>query len=155
MNELARTKDALQWAQAFMLIMGNSKMLDGERLAITKEYSEKVAAALNPPPVYESVEEIVGWVNVYRYQDGRYEVGETLYPEEGDANENAGPFRISCQPIKVTVSREKKQPVERSVSAEVALVGDKMDEIIIPLHDFPQWEQTLDKTGTLTFTWEE
>lgn len=80
-----------------------------------------VQDTLRPPPVYEDVTEVVGWVNVY--QRGKHVVAPEVFPTEEDANlpYNVGEGRISCQPIQVTVSREKKQPVERSVSGIAAL----------------------------------
>jgi hypothetical protein len=116
---------------------------------------KEVQALLNPIE-YETVEEIVGWVNVYQRKDGSLFPGGVLPEDEANALEVYGDCpKFSCQPIKVIVQREVKAPVERSVSALVTLVGDKVDEIIIPLEAFPQWEETLDKTGTLTFTWTE
>jgi hypothetical protein len=135
-SELERYKDALTEIKRHL---GNTGWSYEYVLTV-------VTDVLNPPPIMEEVEEIVGWVNVYRYHDGRYEVGETLYPKEDDANGGSGPFRISCQPIKVSVQREKKRPVERSaevmLSKELWVIETTGDEL--PAEGF---------TGTLT--WKE
>lgn len=118
---------------------------------------DKVDAILNPPPVFEEVSEVVGWVNVY---PDKYPATERVkfHVTEQDANDNAISDRISCQPITVTVRKEVKAPVERSVTiCDVIwkqLVGTT---IYFPSHGTRavDWSQFLDKKGSLTFTYPE
>jgi hypothetical protein len=75
---------------------------------------EKIESILNPIE-YETVEEIVGWVNVYPNDDGTFFISSGFSTEEAAKVWHKDRSVVSCQPIKVTVRREVKAPVERSV----------------------------------------
>jgi hypothetical protein len=113
MTELERTQRAIGAAMAYL-----RDKKDPDAVG-TLEY---INAVLNPPPVYEPVEEIVGWVNVYQWKDSGRLFTSCVHGDEETAtlqNAPSGCERISCQPIKVTAQREKKRPVERSVAGSV------------------------------------
>jgi hypothetical protein len=135
-------------------------MAQSHRLMV--EDTESAACELRhilapPVPAYEEVEEIVGWVNVYQREDGSiYPCG--IHVDEPTANLHAGDRRISCQPIKVTVQREKKRPVERSVTiSEVIWKQLSGTNVYFPSHGTRavDWSQFLNKKGSLTFTYPE
>jgi hypothetical protein len=121
-----------------------------------------IEKTLRPPVEYIEVEEIVGWVNVYQKPEGSGYYISSTHPNQESADASSAGHglnrRISCQPIKVTVSREKKQPVERSVSHKATVgrdgrIGIDIFELMQPVkHKDPD---PRGKTGTLTFTWTE
>jgi hypothetical protein len=91
-----------------------------------RQLMDEVDAILNPPPIMEPVEEIVGWVNVYQWKDGGRLFTSCVHGDEGTAtrhNAPSGSERISCQPIKVTVQREKKAPVEFAGTYQISSDG--------------------------------
>jgi hypothetical protein len=106
-SELEKTKEALDAAM---------EHLNANQGVITEHIRclARINAILNPAPIMEDVEEIVGWVNVYQLKDGSIFPRNEVFMREADANREAVQNRISCQPIKVTVQREVKAPVERT-----------------------------------------
>jgi hypothetical protein len=117
MTELERTQRAIGAAMAYL-----RDKKDPDAVG-TLEY---INAVLNPPPVYEPVEEIVGWVNVYQWKDSGRLFTSCVHGDEETAtlqNAPSGCERISCQPIKVTVQREKKAPVEFAGTYQISSDG--------------------------------
>jgi hypothetical protein len=113
--ELALTL-AFQAMESAARVIREKNGLEHVAKALLGDVSD-IKEMLNPAPEMIDVEEIVGWVNVYQTKEGEIYVEVPLRTKEvADAKaDSAGSPRISCQPIKVTVKREKKQPVERSV----------------------------------------
>lgn len=143
-------------------IAARNHLIDTLERVVSTAYMEKIAAEveaiLNPPPTYETVEEIVGWVNVYQKPEGSGYYISSTHPnkESADASSKCHGFsrRISCQPIKVTVQRPKPQPVERSATFHVR--WEKVGGYTVPMQttaDLTKKITSLDgKTGTLVFT---
>jgi hypothetical protein len=150
-TELERYKAALD------LALGSVDSFAGANAGIGVR--DEVARILSPPPVYETVEEIVGWVNVYQWKDSGRLFTSCVHGGEETAMCQGAPSgceRISCQPIKVMVKRPKPQPVERSVSG--AVVWQRLHGHMVPVNAGPSpfdFSGINEKRGTLTFTWEE
>jgi hypothetical protein len=166
-SELEKLKAAVEVLTNGLATIQSSGHSNAMPIETAKAALDRANAILNPIE-YETVEEIVGWVNVYQLKSdlSRIEAGETIFhtQEQCDAaaEEETIWNRISCHPIKVSVQREKKRPVERSVTVEAMI--DHTGMIAEPHVDgfahggafeFSNCPESFGKHVTLTATWEE
>jgi hypothetical protein len=140
-----RLQHALDRAVCGMGMMKFELTIEG-KIDLENQILSEIHNIINPPPVYEEVEETVGWLNIYPGNE------VYLYKEKGAADYVAATTRIDCQEIKVKVRREVVQPVERSVpvTLESSLTGN-----VVATFDTRSDHLVMggcrSKTGTFTF----
>jgi hypothetical protein len=105
---------------------------------VTEAANEIAYHLADPPPEYEEIEETVGWVNVYKDNENG-----TLRRGIAEDHEHAALCEISPSPretyvatvpIKVTVKREKRKPIEKAVTVRAHITDGNHGGFYEPGH---------------------
>jgi hypothetical protein len=139
MTKIERLERALEFAKTGLHALSRLGGTTSDGNVMARKQLEGIDAILNPPPVYEDVEESAGWANIYPKETRQNCIVGYATKEEADKYADHE-TRIDCQEIKVKVRREKVAPVERSV------------QISIDAFDLNQPPEIRGKSGTFIFT---